>query len=82
MIKKDISLGSIISLLTILGTFFFTQGITTQKIESLENDTKIAMTSVSNNENKMNKIDVEIGKMQTKMDEGFKNLEFLILHEL
>lgn len=82
MIKKDISLGSIISLLTILGTFFFTQGITTQKIESLENDTKIAMTRVSNNENKMNKIDVEIGKMQTKMDEGFKNLEFLILHEL
>ena len=82
MIKKDISLGSIISLLTILGTFFFTQGITTQKIESLENDTKIAMTRVSNNENKMNKIDVEIGKMQTKMDEGFKNLEVLILHEL
>ena len=82
MIKKDISLGSIISLLTILGTFFFTQGITTQKIESLENDTKIAMTRVSNAESKQNDIDVKIGKIETKMDEGFKNLEFLILHEL
>ena len=82
MIKKDISLGSIISLLTILGTFFFTQGITTQKIESVENDTKIAMTRVSNAENKQNDINVKIGKIETKMDEGFKNLEFLILHEL
>ena len=82
MISKEISLGTILSLCTILATFIYTQGVTSQKIESIENDTKIAMTRVSNAENKQNDINVKIGKIETKMDEGFKNLEFLILHEL
>ena len=40
------------------------------------------MTRVSNAENNQAEINVKIGKIETKMDEGFKNLEFLILHEL
>ena len=66
----------------ILGTFIYTQGESNQRIEELENDTKIAMTRVSNAENNQAEINVKIGKIETKMDEGFKNLEFLILHEL
>ena len=82
MIKKEISIGAILTFLMILGTFIYTQGESNQRIEALENDTKIAMTRVSNAENKQNDINVKIGKIETKMDEGFKNLEFLILHEL
>ena len=82
MIKKEISIGAILTFLMILGTFIYTQGESNQRIEALENDTKIAMTRVSNAENQQNEINVKIGKIETKMDEGFKNLEFLILHEL
>ena len=82
MIKKEISIGAILTFLMILGTFIYTQGESNQRIEELENDTKIAMTRVSNAENNQAEINVKIGKIETKMDEGFKNLEFLILHEL
>ena len=82
MFDTKISLGTVLSLCTILATFIYTQGVTSEKIQSLENDTKIAMTRVSSAENKQNEINVKIGKIETKMDEGFKNLEFLILHEL
>ena len=82
MFDFKISLGTILSALTIFGTIIFTQGATAQRIQSIENDTKIAMTRVSNAENDMNEVNVKIGKIETMMDEGFKNLEFLILHEL
>ena len=82
MIKKEISIGAILTFLMILGTFIYTQGESNQRIEELENDTNIAMTRVSNDENNQAEINVKIGKIETKMDEGFKNLEFLILHEL
>ena len=82
MINKDISLGTILSLCTILATFIYTQGVTSQKIESIENDSKIAMTRVSNAENNMHDVNVKIAKIETKMDEGFKHIENLILHEL
>ena len=82
MFDTKISLGTVLSLCTILATFIYTQGVTSEKIKTLENDTKIAMTRVSNAENNQAEINVKIGKIETKMDEGFKNLEFLILHEL
>lgn len=82
MFDCKISLGTVLSALTIFGTIIFTQGANAQRIQAIENDTKIAMTRVSNAENDMNSVNVKIGKIETKMDEGFKNLEFLILHEL
>ena len=82
MISKEISLGTILSACTILATFIYTQGVTATKIGELESDNKISMTRVSNAENNLNEINVKIGKMETKMDEGFKHIENLILHEL
>ena len=82
MFDCKISLGTVLSALTIFGTIIFTQGANAQRIQAIENDTKIAMTRVSNAENDMNSVNVKIGKIETKRDEGFKNLEFLILHEL
>ena len=38
ILDKKISLGTIITLVTILGTFIFTQGATTTKIESIESE--------------------------------------------
>ena len=82
MFDFKISLGTVLSALTIFATIIYTQGATSQRIESIENDSKIAMTRVSNAENKMNDVNVKIAKIETKMDEGFKHIENLILHEL
>ena len=71
MFDCKISLGTVLSALTSFGTIIFTQGANAQRIQAIENDTKIAMTRVSNAENDMNSVNVKIGKIETKMDEGF-----------
>ena len=40
MIDKKISLGTLLTICTILGTFIYTQGQVSSKIEAVVNDTK------------------------------------------
>ena len=66
MIDKKISLGTIITLATILGTFMFTQGATDNRMK------------VTSNKEKTQNLEVKIARIESKIDEGFKNLERLL----
>ena len=79
MINRQISLGTVITILTILGTFIFTLGATSNRMESAEIDIEKNTQKILNNQEKQQKVEVDIGKLETKLDEGFKRLETLII---
>ena len=79
MINRQISLGTVITILTILGTFIFKLGATSNRMESAEIDIEKNTQKILSNQEKQQKVEVDIGKLETKLDEGFKRLETLII---
>tara|TARA_R100000664_G_C2725417_1_gene117523 strand:+ start:538 stop:783 length:246 start_codon:yes stop_codon:yes gene_type:complete len=79
MIDKKISLGTIVTILTIGGTIFFTQGSAQQKVESIKDETDKNLESIDRLREDVNQNKVAIGKIEAKIDEGFKRLETLII---
>ena len=75
MIDKKISIGTLITILTIVGTFIYTQGILTNKIEAFENEDSKHSVKMNRNAEKIQELEVSMAKIETKIDEGFKNLE-------
>ena len=79
MIDKKISLGTLITIATIGGTIIFTQGATSHRMESIEDDSSENSTSIKAIVREVNQNKIDIGKIETKIDEGFKRLETLII---
>ena len=79
MIDKKISLGTLITICTILGTFIYTQGIMSNKIESFENNTKENKIKINKNQEDIQDLEISVGKIETMMEERFDKLESLIM---
>ena len=79
MLDKKISIGTVITVLTILGTFIYTQGILSSKIESFEEDTVTHSIKMNRNADKIQKLEVSVAKIESKIDEGFKMIETLFM---
>ena len=79
MIDKKISLGTLITILTILGTFIYTQGMMTFKVESFEEDTVKHSIRINKNSDDIGDLKVSQAKIEAKIDEGFKRLETLLI---
>ena len=82
MIDKKISLGTIITICTVLGTFVFCVGATSNKIESLENSIDENRKKIMTNKDKVQSQEVGQGRIETKIDavmNRFDKLENLIL---
>ena len=82
MIDKKISLGTIITICTVLGTFVFSVGATSNKIESLENSIDENRKKIMTNKDKVQSQEVGQGRIETKIDavmNRFDKLENLIL---
>ena len=79
MIDKKISLGTVITICTIIGTFIYTQGAFSHQIKSFEDDTESHSKSINKNVDKIQDLEISVGKIETKLDEGFKRLEQLIM---
>ena len=79
MIDKKISLGTILTGLTVIGTFIFTQGTTTTKIEVVEKEQVHTVKRVKVNEDSI--VDLKIGqaKIDTKLDTRFNRLEEILM---
>ena len=68
-----------LSLLTVLGTFIYTQGIFANKIESIEDKSSEHSIKMNKNAEKIQKLEVSVAKIEAKIDEGFKRLETLFI---
>mgnify|MGYP003151871603 FL=1 len=79
MIDKKISVGTVITILTVLGTFIYTQGIMTSKLESLETEDSKNTMKISNNKDDIVELQISVAKIESKIDEGFKRLETLLI---
>ena len=79
MIDKKISLGTLITICTILGTFIYTQGIMSNKIETFENNTKENKIKINKNQEDIQDLEISVGKIETMMEERFDKLESLIM---
>ena len=79
MIDKKISLGTILTLVTIIGTVIFTQGATSSKIESIASDSESNRKKVMANREKIQNVQIDVARIESKIDEGFKNLERLLI---
>ena len=79
MIDKKISLGTLITGATIIGTFIFTQGSTQTKIEVVEKEQIHTVKRVKVNEDSI--VDLKIGqaKIETKLDDRFNRLEEILM---
>ena len=79
MIDKKISLGTLITIGTIIGTFIFTQGATSNRLESIEKEVSSHSIKTNKNIEKIQELEISVAKIETKIDEGFKNLENFLL---
>ena len=82
MIDKKISLGTVITIMTILGTFIYTQGQVSSKIEAVVNDTESHSIKINKNADKIQGLDVGQERIETKLDgvmDRFDKLESLIM---
>ena len=79
MIDKKISLGTILTGVTIIGTFIFTQGTTTSKIDSVEKQQNTVVKRVDNNSAAIVNLKVGQAKIETKIDERFNKLEDILM---
>ena len=79
MIDKKISLGTVITICTILGTFIYTQGIMTSRMESFEKDTNTQSIKINKNQEDIQDLEKSVIKIETMMEERFDKLESLIM---
>ena len=79
MIDKKISLGTIITIATIIGTFIYTQGIMDTKVATFKSDTTNNRNKITANREKIHKVEVNVAGIESKIDEGFKRLESLLI---
>ncbi len=79
MIDKKISLGTLITIGTVIGTFIYTQGIFAQKIESMESDSSESTNRIMSNSRKIQTLEISVAKIDTKLDERFNRIEELLM---
>ena len=79
MIDKKISLGTLITIGTIIGTFIYTQGIFAAKIETVESDNSNSIQKIMSNSNKIQTLEISVAKIETKLDERFNRIEELLM---
>ena len=79
IIDKTISVGTIITIVTIVTTFLYTQGATATRLENVEEQSSDNVKKIKTNRTKVQDIEVKIARIESKIDEGFKNLERLLI---
>ena len=79
MIDTKISLGTIITIATIIGTFIYTQGIMDTKVEAFDSTTEENRKKIQSNREKIHNVEINVAGIEAKIDEGFKRLETLLI---
>ena len=72
-------MGTIITVATVICTFIYTQGILTSKIEAFQEEDKEHSIKMNKNKEDIIELQIAVGKIETKIDEGFKRIEDLFM---
>ena len=79
MIDKKISVGTLITIATIISTFIFTQGATSVRLGEVESDAQDVRKKVMSNRERIQSVQINVARIESKIDEGFKHLEKLLI---
>lgn len=79
MIDKKISVGTLLTIGTVLAGIIYTHGVSTEKIETVEKEQTKTVKRVKVNEDSI--VDLKIGqaKIETKLDDRFNRLEEILM---
>ena len=79
MIDKKISLGTLLTIGTVLAGIIYTHGVSTEKIETVEKEQTKTVKRVKVYEDSI--VDLKIGqaKIETKLDDRFNRLEEILM---
>ena len=79
MIDKKISVGTLLTIGTVLAGIIYTHGVSTEKIETIKTDQTKVVKRVKVNEDSI--VDLKIGqaKIETKLDDRFNRLEEILM---
>jgi septal ring factor EnvC (AmiA/AmiB activator) len=79
MIDTTINVGSIITVITVAGTLFFTTGNYATKIDTLKEENEKTVVRVKKNESDITDLKVGVAKIETQLDDRFDRLEEIIM---
>ena len=78
MIDKKISIGTLLTIVTVLGGVIYTHGASTEKMENIEKEQTQTVKRVKVNEDSI--VDLKVGqaKIETQLDDRFDRIEALL----
>ena len=79
MLDKKISVGTLFTIATVVITCIYTQGAMVNRIESFEEEGRENRKKIQSNREKVQKVQVDVARIESKIDEGFKLMERLLI---
>lgn len=79
MIADTLSMGNIITIVTVAGTIMFTSGNYSGKVETIEKDQDKVVKRVKKVEEDVTDLKVTTAKIETKIDERFDRIEEILM---
>lgn len=81
MIADTLSMGNIITIVTVAGTIMFTSGNYSSKVETIEKDQDKVVKRVKKVEEDVTDLKVTTAKIETKIDERFDRIEEILMEK-
>jgi len=81
MIDSTITMGNVLTALTVAGGLFFTSGTYSAKIDSVETEQVKTVKRVELNEKNITDLKVTTAKIETKIDERFDRIEEILMEK-
>ena len=79
MIDTTINITSVLTMITVAGTLFFTTGTYANKIDSVETEQQKVVKRVKINEKDIIDLKITTAKIETKIDERFDKIEEILM---
>ena len=79
MIDKKISIGTLLTMITVLGGIIYTHVVSTEKIETIKSDQTKTVVRVKVNEDAIVDLKIGVATIETKLDDRFNRLEEILM---
>tara|TARA_Y100001963_G_scaffold34739_2_gene48393 strand:- start:222 stop:473 length:252 start_codon:yes stop_codon:yes gene_type:complete len=78
MIDKKISIGSILTIITVATTIVYTHGANNTKLDNIAEDQVKSVKRIAKNEEEIVNLKVGVAKIEAKLDDRFNRIEDLL----
>ena len=79
MIDTTINIASVLTMVTVAGTLFFTTGTYASKIDNVKTEQQKVAKRVKVNEKDITDLKITTAKIETKIDERFDKIEEILM---